>query len=136
MKINDEIDALKIMGISPVKYLAVPRVLALCVMAPLVAFYCCVIGTIGGGIVGATQLGVDFGQYMSSAMSIAEDKDLFVGLTKALIFGLTIGVVSVSQGLKTRLGATGVGRATQRSVIVNFLLILMFGYMITRLCYQ
>lgn len=136
MKINDEIDALKIMGISPVTYLAVPRVLALCVMAPLVAFYCCVIGTIGGGLVGATQLGVDFGQYMSSAMSIAEDKDLFVGLTKALVFGLTIGIVSVSQGFKTKLGATGVGRSTQRSVIVNFLLILMFGYMITRLCYQ
>ncbi|MBR4354840.1 MAG: ABC transporter permease [Kiritimatiellae bacterium] len=136
MKVNDEIDALRIMSISPLKFLAVPRVLALCVMAPLLAFYCCVIGTIGGGVVGATQLGVDFGQFMSSAMSIAERKDLFVGLVKALVFGLTIGVVAVSKGLGTKLGATGVGRATQHSVIVNFLLILMFGYMITRLCYQ
>lgn len=136
MKVNDEIDALKIMGISPVKFLAVPRILALSVMAPLVAFYCCVIGTIGGGIVGSTQLGVDFGQYISSAMSIAEEKDLFVGLGKALVFGNVIGIVAVSEGLGTKLGATGVGKSTQRSVIVSFLLILMLGYMITRLCYQ
>lgn len=136
MKVNDEIDALRIMSISPLKFLAAPRILALAVMAPLVAFYCCVVGTIGGGIVGATQLGVDFGQYMSSAMSIAEEKDLFVGLAKALVFGLVIGIVSVSEGLGTKLGATGVGKSTQRSVIVSFLLILMFGYMITRLCYQ
>ncbi len=136
MKVNDEIDALKIMSISPLKYLAAPRILALAVMAPLVSFYCCVVGTIGGGIVGATQLGVDFGQYMSSAMSIAEDKDLFVGLAKALVFGLVIGIVSVSEGLGTKLGATGVGKSTQRSVIVSFLLILMFGYMITRICYR
>lgn len=136
MKVNDEIDALKIMSISPLKYLAAPRILALAVMAPLVSFYCCVVGTIGGGIVGVTQLGVDFGQYMSSAMSIAEDKDLFVGLAKALVFGLVIGIVSVSEGLGTKLGATGVGKSTQRSVIVSFLLILMFGYMITRICYR
>ena len=47
-----------------------------------------------------------------------------------------IGTVSVAQGLGTRLGATGVGRATQRSVVISFLLILMLGYMITRICYQ
>ena len=136
MKVNDEIDALKIMGISPLKFLAAPRLLALCIMAPILAFYCIIIGTMGGGLVGATQLGVDFGQYISSAMSIAETKDLYVGLVKALVFGFTIGTVSISEGLGTKLGATGVGKATQRSVIVSFLLILMFGYMITRMCYQ
>ena len=65
-----------------------------------------------------------------------EVKDLTTGLVKALVFGLVIGTVSVSQGLGTSLGATGVGRATQRSVIISFLLILMLGYMITRVCYQ
>ena len=136
MKVNDEIDALEIMSISPIRFLAVPRILALVVMAPLVAFFCCVIGTLGGGIVGATQLGVNFDQYMSSAMSMAEMKDLFVGLLKALVFGLIIGTVSVAQGMGTRLGATGVGRATQRSVVVSFLMILMLGYMITRVFYR
>ena len=136
MKVNDEIDALVIMGIPPLRFLAAPRVLALVLMSPLVAFYCCIIGTVGGGVVGATQLNVDFGQFMSSAMTIAEDKDLFVGLVKALVFGLLIGVISVAEGLGTRHGATGVGKSTQRAVIVSFLAILVSGYMITRVCYQ
>lgn len=136
MKVNDEIAALEIMSISPVRFLAAPRILALVLMAPLLGFYCCVTGVMGGGLVGATQLGVDFAQYMSSAMSIVDLKDLYVGLLKALVFGLVIGTVSVGQGFGATHGATGVGKATQRSVIVNFLLILMFGYMITRICYR
>ena len=136
MKINDEVAALEIMSISPIRFLAAPRVLALVIMAPILGFYCCVIGTIGGGLVGATQLGVDFGQYMASAMSIADCKDLYVGLFKALFFGIIVGTVSVSEGFGTTLGATGVGKSTQRSVIVSFLLILMFGYMITRIFYR
>ena len=94
------------------------------------------IGTLGGGIVGSTQLNVFFQQYISSALSIAETKDLFVGLLKAGVFGVLVGTVAIAEGFGTRLGATGVGRATQRSVIVNFLLILMFGYMITRVFYR
>ena len=136
MKVNDEVAALEIMSISPIRFLAAPRILALAVMAPIVAFYSCVVGTIGGGVVGTTQLGVDFGQYMSSAMVIAGVKDLFVGLLKAFVFGVVIGTVSVSEGFGTTLGATGVGKSTQRSVIVSFLLILMLGYMITRICYR
>ena len=136
MTVNDEISALEIMSIPPIRFLAAPRIFALVVMAPVLAFFCCVVGTLGGGIVGATQLGVNFEQYMASAMSIAETKDLATGLLKAVVFGLVIGTVSVAQGLGTRLGATGVGRATQRSVVISFLLILMLGYMITRICYQ
>lgn len=136
MKVNDEIDALTIMGIPPLRFLASPRIGALVLMAPLLAFYCCIIGTLGGGLVGQTQLNVDFGQYLSSALSMARTKDLFVGLVKALFFGLAIGTVSVSEGLGTRLGATGVGKATQRAVIVSFLTILISGYMITRMFYR
>ena len=136
MVVNDEIAALEIMSIPPVRFLAAPRILALALMAPILAFYCCVVGTLGGGVVGTTQLGVNFEQYMSSAMSIADTKDLSSGLIKAIVFGLVIGTVSVAQGFGTSLGATGVGRATQRSVVISFLLILMLGYMITRICYQ
>lgn len=136
MKVNDEIAALEIMSISPVRFLAAPRILALVLMAPLLSFYCCIIGAVGGGVVGVTQLGVDFSQYMASAMSIADVKDLYVGLLKALVFGLVVGGVSVSEGFAAELGATGVGKSTQRSVITGFLLILMFGYMVTRICYR
>ena len=135
MKVNDEIAALEIMSIPPVRYLAAPRMLALLVMSPRLAFYACVLGVMGGGLVGYTQLNVPFAQYMSSAMSIAELKDLLTGLLKATVFGAVICTVSCHEGFETRLGAVGVGRATQRSVIISFLLILMFGYMITRMFY-
>ena len=135
MKVNDEIAALEIMSIPPVRYLVAPRMFALLVMSPLLAFYACVLGVMGGGLIGYTQLNVTFPQYMSSAMSIAELKDLFTGLLKATVFGVVICTVSCHEGFETRLGAVGVGKATQRSVIISFLLILMFGYMITRLFY-
>lgn len=135
MKVNDEIDALVIMGISPVRFLAAPRILALVLMAPVVAFYCCIMGTIGGGIVGATQLNVDFGQFMSSALWMADSKDLFVGIAKAAVFGLLVGDIAVCEGMGASLGATGVGKATQRAVIVSFLAILISGYMVSRAFY-
>lgn len=135
MTVNDEVAALEIMSISPVRYLAAPRMGALLVMSPLLAFYACVLGVMGGGLVGYTQLNVSFQQYMTSAISFATVKDLFVGLLKATVFGVVIGGVSCHEGFSTRLGAVGVGRATQRSVISSFLLILMLGYMVTRAFY-
>lgn len=135
MKVNDEIDALVILRISPMRFLAAPRVLALVLMAPVLAFYCCIVGAVGGGLVGATQLNVDFQQYMSGALVMSETKDLYVGLLKATVFGFLVGVISVSEGLGTTLGATGVGKSTQRAVIVSFLAILISGYMVTRLFY-
>lgn len=135
MTVNDEVAALEIMSISPVRYLAAPRMGALLVMSPILAFYACVLGVIGGGLVGQTQLNVEFQQYMTSAMTMATVKDLFVGLLKAGVFGIVIGAVSCHQGFATRLGAVGVGRATQHSVIISFLLILMLGYMVTRAFY-
>ena len=135
MTVNDEVAALEIMSIPPVRYLVAPRMVALLAMSPVLAFYACILGVMGGGLVGYTQLNVPFAQYMASAMSIAELKDLFTGLLKAAVFGVVIGTVSCHEGFETRLGAVGVGRATQRSVIISFLLILMFGYLVTRLFY-
>ena len=124
------------MDIPPMRFLAAPRVLALVLMAPLLMFYCCIVGAVGGGLVGSTQLNVDFQQFAASAMSVVKTRDLVVGLVKSAVFGLLIGSISVSEGFGTELGATGVGKATQRAVIASFLAILIFGYMITRVCYQ
>ncbi len=136
MKVNDEIDALIIMDIPPFRFLSAPRILALFMMAPLLMFYSTIVGTVGGAIVGATQLDVDYGQFMSSAMSIVKAKDIFVGLAKSAAFGLVIGTISCAEGFGTTIGATGVGKSTQRAVIASFLSILVIGYMITRVCYQ
>lgn len=135
MTVNDEIAALEIMSVNPVRYLVAPRMTGLLVMSPLLAFYACVLGCIGGGVVGWTQLNVDFRQFIASALSISDVKDLLTGLFKAFGCGLIIGAVSCHEGFATTAGATGVGRSTQRCVIIAFVLILMFGYMLDRFCY-
>ncbi|MDR2850141.1 MAG: ABC transporter permease [Verrucomicrobiota bacterium] len=136
MTVNDEIAALEIMSISPVRYLMTPRIAAMVVMTPILSFYTCVLGVLGGGLVGLTQLNVPWNQYISMAINFADLRDLYVGLLKALVFGVVITGVSCYEGFTTTMGAVGVGQATRRSVIISFLLILVLGYMVTRLFYD
>lgn len=136
MTVNDEIAALEIMSISPVRFLMAPRMAAMVVITPLLSFYTSVLGVIGGGVVGLTQLNVPWEQYITNALSIAGCYDLYVGLLKAAVFGVIITGVSCFEGFTTTQGAVGVGRATRRSVITSILLILVFGYVITRLFYD
>ena len=135
MAVSEEIAALEVMSINPNRFLVMPRLLALALMMPILTVYTNILGILGGGIVGATQLGVSFQVYLDNATRFAENKDLFVGLFKAFVFGIIICTVACHQGLSTTDGAVGVGRATRQTVITSFLLILIIGYMITRLFY-
>jgi phospholipid/cholesterol/gamma-HCH transport system permease protein len=135
MAVSEEVSALEIMSIDPVRFLVLPRLVAMAVMTPLLSFYTCIMGVLGGGVVGATQLGVSWEAYMENATRYAETKDLYVGLLKALLFGIIITVVACQEGFSTTRGAVGVGMATRRSVIVSFLLMLIIGYYVTRLFY-
>lgn len=136
MKVNEEIAALEIMSISPVRFLMAPRMAAMMLITPLLSFYSCVLGVIGGGIVGETQLNVPFRQYMQNAMGQADNFDLWVGIFKAFMFGIVITGVACYEGIASSQGAVGVGQATRSSVIKSFLLILIIGYMITRMFYD
>ena len=135
MAVSEEIAALEVMSINPNRFLVMPRLVALALMMPVLTVYTNLLGIIGGGLVGATQLGVDFHAYLDNATRYAENKDLFVGLFKAVVFGVIIATVACYQGLSTTEGAVGVGRATRQTVITSFLLILVIGYIITRLFY-
>ncbi|MBL7016198.1 MAG: ABC transporter permease [Kiritimatiellales bacterium] len=135
MTVSEEIAALEVMSINPNRFLVMPRLVALAIMLPILTVYTNILGILGGGIVGATQLGVSFQAYLDNATRFAENKDLFVGLFKAFVFGVIIATVACYQGLNTTEGAVGVGRATRQTVITSFLLILIIGYMITRLFY-
>jgi phospholipid/cholesterol/gamma-HCH transport system permease protein len=92
-------------------------------------------GVLGGGVVGMTQLDVAWVNYIDNATRYADNKDLFVGLFKAVLFGMIITAVSCHEGFRASQGAVGVGRATRKSVIESFLLILIVGYFVTRLFY-
>ncbi len=135
MVVSEEIAALELMSIDPVRYLVLPRLVAMAVMTPALAFYTCILGVIGGGIVGATQLGVSWDAYIANATRYAEVKDLYVGLLKAFLFGVIITTVACHEGFSAEQGAVGVGMATRRAVIISFLLILVIGYVVTRLFY-
>ena len=135
MVVSEEVAALEIMSIDPVRFLGMPRLIAMVIMTPLLSFYTCILGVMGGGLVGMTQLGVSWAAYMENATRFAETKDLYVGLLKAMIFGIIITTVACYEGFNASQGAVGVGRATRQSVISSFLLILVTGYFITRLFY-
>ncbi len=135
MTVSEEIAALEIMSINPVRFLVMPRLVALSIMVPVLTVYTNILGVVGGAIVGLTQLGVSLTAYFDNATRYAENKDLYVGLFKAFLFGIIITVVSCHQGFSTTEGAVGVGRSTRRTVIISFLTILVVGYIVTRLFY-
>ena len=135
MTVSEEVNALEIMGINTNRFLVMPRLFALFVMMPLITLYTDIVAILGGSVVGYTQLNVELIAYFNNALLFTGIKDLYVGLFKSLIFGLVIGTVACHQGFSAKNGAIGVGYVTRRTVVVSFLLILILGYIITRLFY-
>jgi len=136
MTVSEEVAALEIMAISPVRFLVMPRLVALAIMTPVLTFYGGMVGVLGGGIIGMTQLGVPLQAYIDNATRWADNKDLYVGLLKAFVFGIIVVTVACHQGFTTTEGAVGVGRATRQSVVISFLTILIVGYILTRMFYS
>lgn len=135
MTINEEIAALEIMSIDPIRFLVMPRMAAMVVMVPTLSFYTCMMGLLGGAVVCHTQLAVPWAAYFQNAMDFADLRALYVGLFKALVFGVLITTIACYEGFTTSHGAVGVGIATRRCVVSCFLLILITGYFVTRLFY-
>lgn len=135
MTVSEEVAALEVMSIDPVRFLVMPRLAAMLVMVPMLTVYTNILGVIGGAIVGLTQLSVSLPAYFDNALQFARNKDLYVGLFKAAVFGVIIVAVACQQGFQASEGAVGVGMATRRTVVISFLTILATGYMITRLFY-
>ncbi|MBF0521997.1 MAG: ABC transporter permease [Candidatus Omnitrophica bacterium] len=131
MKVNEQIEALDIMAISPVRFLAVPKLLALFLMLPCLTIIGDAAGITGGYVIGTTSLKINSGLYMQIAWKFLTHKDLYTGLSKAFVFAIIITMVGVYQGLKTKGGAVGVGRATTISVVTSFILIIVADCIMT-----
>lgn len=136
MKVNEEIDALEVMSIDPVRYLVMPRLVAMLLAMPLLTAYADGIGIAGGAIVAKYQVGGTFHMFMEQAARALAVKDIAFGLIKSVIFGATITIVGCDQGLSASGGAEGVGRSTMRAVVYSFLLILVFDYLLFSLLYR
>jgi phospholipid/cholesterol/gamma-HCH transport system permease protein len=131
MKVSEEIDALEMMSISPLRFLVMPRLVSLCVMFPISAVYFTVIGTFGGAIIAYYKLNMQWGQYYIGVLDGLHFKATYVGLLKSFIFGLVVALVSSAYGLRATNGMIGVGNATRSSVIASLLMVLMLGYFVT-----
>ena len=135
MQVTEQIDALETLATNPVKYLVVPRFVALGIMLPLLTLYANIVGIMGSYLICVVKLGITSSMYMNMTFSALLYKDLCTGLFKAWIFGMVIALVSCYEGFNVEGGAVGVGRATTRSVVFSFLMILAADCFITALFY-
>ncbi len=131
MKVNEQIEALETMGISPVRYLVVPKFISLFFMLPTLTIIGDAGGLLGGYIVGVTNLGINSGLYIQTAMKFLNLKDIYTGLSKAFVFAIIITMVGAYHGLKTEGGAVGVGKSTTDSVVISFILVIAADCILT-----
>ena len=135
MRITQQIDALRSLAVNPVRYLVVPRFVAMLIGLPLLTAYADAIGVFGGFLVGTTQMQVGPQLYLEMTTGLLALKDLWTGLLKAFVFAVIISIVACYQGFRTSGGAEGVGRSTTWSVVVSFMLIIAADSFITAIFY-
>jgi len=135
-KIRDELDAMEVLGISPVQRLVVPRVLACMLVSVALNGLVCVVGVAGGYFFNVVLQGGTPGAYLASFSALAQLPDLYTGELKALIFGLLAGVVASYKGIHAGGGPKGVGDAVNQSVVITFMLLFAVNYVITTVYFQ
>ncbi len=131
MRVTSQIDALELMAISPKHYLVTPKIYASLISTPLLCAIFCLIGNLGGYIVGVGLCNIDSGIYLEKLKMYLYPMDLYHGMIKAFIFGLLLSSVSCYKGYRASNGAEGVGRATNESVVVSMVGILVLDYFLT-----
>lgn len=132
MRVTEQIDAIATMGVSPVQYLLSPRLLASCIMVPLLCILYTSVGMMGAYLVAVGLLGGDPGIFMQSVKDFAVPKDLFMGIMKATVFGFIISAISCRHGFFAAGGARGVGVATTRAVVESCVTLLVANYLLTQ----
>jgi len=135
MKVSEEVDALTAMGLDPVEFLALPRILAMGIMLPCLTVLADVVGILGGVLVGWVSLGIPVGVYLDQTMNALLLKDIFSGLLKSWVFATIIAGVGCYQGFRVEGGAEGVGRRTTASVVMSIFLIILADLVFTLLFY-
>jgi len=131
MKVTEQIDALYSMAINPIQYLVSPRIIAGLISMPLLTAVFDVVGIYGAYLIGVGLLGVSSGSYFAGMESSVVFHDVWSGLLKSVSFGLIITWVSCYKGFYAPPMATGVGQATTESVVLCFVLILVWDYFMT-----
>lgn len=135
MTVTEQVDALKAFAVNPIKYLVVPRFLALVVMLPVLTIFADLIGILGGFVICVYKLFISPSLYFSMIMQSVTIKDISTGLLKTIVFGAIIALVGCYQGLNVKSGSEGVGKATTQSVVISFILIIIADCLFTTMFY-
>jgi phospholipid/cholesterol/gamma-HCH transport system permease protein len=130
-KIREELDALQVLGVDPVKNLVVPRFLALIIVTALFNVYAILFG-IFGGVLATLSFGQPLGPFFSTLLTNASTTDLWGSVLKTCCFGAIIAIVCCYKGMTASGGAEGVGRAVNQAVVISFLGIGAFNYVFTQ----
>jgi len=135
-KIRDEIDAMEVLGVSPIQRLVVPRVLASMLVSLLLNGMVSVVGVLGGYFFNVILQGGTPGAYLASFAALAQLPDLWISEIKAVIFGFLAGIVAAYRGLNPGGGPKGVGDAVNQSVVITFLLLFFVNFVLTTIYLQ
>ena len=130
-KIREELDALQVLGVDPVKNLVVPRFLALMIVTGLFNIYALLFG-IFGGVLATLTFDAPLGPFFATLLTNASTTDLWGSVVKTTLFGAIIAIVSCYKGMTASGGAEGVGRAVNQAVVISFLGIFAFNYVFTQ----
>lgn len=131
MKVTEQIDALEVMGINSIQYLAVPRIIAGTIAVPMLSVVFLFIGNLGSYLVGTKTLMIDESMYYSKLSEFMYVADLWQGIIKAGVFGFVISVIGTYFGFQVEKGAVGVGRGTNLAVIWGMISVLILDYFLT-----
>lgn len=131
MQVNEEIDALKTMGVAPSEFLVVPRMLALVLMLPLLTIYANLMGILGGALVSMAMLDVSWSMYIGQMMTTVPLYHFLIGLFKSFLFGVVIALSGCFMGMSCGRSASAVGRATTNAVVLGIVLIILCDSIVT-----
>lgn len=131
MKVNEEVDALSTLGIDPIDYLVLPRILALILMVPLLTLYADMMGILGGLIVGVFMLNISVMQYLQQTLDSVTLSYLFGGLFKAVVYGSLVAMAGCQQGMACGGSAMAVGQSTTKAVVMGIVAIVVSASLLT-----
>jgi len=131
MAVNQEIDAMRTIGLDPMDLLVLPRVLALCIVLPLLTFYADILGILGGAVMAMVELDITLVQFMRQLNTAVDIKHFWVGMIKAPLFGFVIAMVGCFEGLRVTGSAESVGRMTTRAVVESVFLVILLDALLS-----
>ncbi len=136
MKVTEQIDAMRSMGVNPTQKLVLPRLVALMVMLPLLTILADFVGVLGGLFISVTELDVSGDFYVNTIIQFITFQDILSGLGKTFCFAFFIATIACYNGLQVSGGADGVGRATTQTVVMASITILVSDFFLTKLFLQ